>query len=166
MTLFDLLALGVIAVCVIISMMRGLVAEVASLLCWVAAFILGRLFANDVADVVFRTMQPRALAVGLSFMLIFIAAWIGQRLLRSLVTSVLSAIGLGGINRALGACFGLIKGTLIVTLVVLVCSFTDLPQTQPWRESQSAVWFENLARLALPYLPSFVATQWSGGSMN
>lgn len=155
MALFDLLALGVITICMIISMMRGLVAELVSLLSWIVSFFLGRVFAHQLADVAFKTMQPRVLAVGLSFMLIFFLAWIVQRLLRSLVTSVLSALGLGGVNRILGACFGAIKGILLVTLVVLVCSFTDLPQTPFWRESYSAIWFEQLASVGAPYVTQF-----------
>ena len=46
-----------------------------------------------------------------------------------------------------------------ITLAVLVCSFTDLPQTPDWRQSFSAVYFEALAQLAVPYLPPVVADQ-------
>ena len=59
----------------------------------------------------------------------------------------------------LGAVFGAAKGVLIITLAVLVCSFTDLPQTPDWRQSFSAVYFEALAQLAVPYLPPVVADQ-------
>ena len=55
--------------------------------------------------------------------------------------------------------FGAAKGVLIITLAVLVCSFTDLPQTPDWRQSFSAVYFEALAQLAVPYLPPVVADQ-------
>ncbi len=102
-------------------------------------------------------MQPHAMAVMLSFMLLFVAAWVMQRLLRSLLTSLLSALGLGGINRVMGAVFGAVKGILLVTLAVLVCAFTDLPHTDAWQQSQTAFVFEQLAMLAVPYLPPFMA---------
>ncbi|PIT55081.1 colicin V production protein [Snodgrassella alvi] len=156
MTLFDILALGLILLTTLVAMMRGLVGEIASLLCWVVAFIGAKLLAVPVADMVFMNMQPRALATSLSFVLVFGVLWIVQRLLRTLVTSALQTMGLGGVNRILGACFGAVKGTIIVTLVVLICAFTDLPKSPIWRNSVTAGMFEQLAMLAVPYLPSLL----------
>ncbi|NUE67366.1 CvpA family protein [Snodgrassella sp. ESL0253] len=155
MTLFDVLALGLILLTTLVAMMRGLVGEIASLLCWVVAFIGAKVLAVPVANMVFSSMQPRALAVSLSFVLVFGVLWIVQRLLRTLVTSVLQTMGLGGVNRILGACFGAVKGIIIVTLVVLICAFTDLPKSHMWRNSVTVGMFEQLAMLAVPYLPSF-----------
>ena len=42
MTLFDILALGLIGISALVSMVRGVVAEVASLITWVVAFIARR----------------------------------------------------------------------------------------------------------------------------
>lgn len=152
MAMFDILALSVIAVCIVISMMRGVITEVTSLLIWVVAFIVAKMFAAPFAEVALTSVQPHAFAVVLGFILIFVAAWLVQHFLRSLLTAAVSAVGLGGINRMLGGVFGALKGILVVTLAVLVCSFTDLPKTQDWRESASAVYFETLASVAVPYL--------------
>lgn len=157
MTTFDILALGVIVLSMAVSMMRGLVAEVASLITLIAAFMIARILASPVADIAFGSVHPHALAVVMAFVLLFIAAWVVQRLLRSLLTSALSAIGLGGVNKLLGAFFGAVKGILTVTLAVLVCAFTDLPQSEAWQQSQTAFVFEALAQLAVPYLPPFMA---------
>lgn len=157
MTTFDVCALGVIALSIVVSMMRGLVAEVASLITVVVAFTVARVFSPVVADIAFASMSPHALAVVMAFMLLFVAAWVVQRLLRSALTSALSSMGLGGVNKLLGAAFGAIRGILLVTLAVLVCAFTDLPHTPSWQQSQTAFVFEALAQLAVPYLPPFMA---------
>lgn len=157
MTTFDVLALGVIALSIVVSMMRGLVAEVASLIILIVAFMVARVFSSPVADIAFASINPHALAVVMAFVLLFVAAWVVQRLLRSLLTSALSAMGLGGVNKLLGALFGAVKGVLMVTLAVLVCAFTDLPQSEAWQQSQTAFVFEALAQLAMPYLPPFMA---------
>ena len=49
MAYFDLLALGAIAICALVSMLRGVVAEAVSLLAWVAAFVVVRLLSVLVA---------------------------------------------------------------------------------------------------------------------
>lgn len=161
MTSFDILALSIIGICIMISMMRGLVAEVVSLFRWIVAFMLGKVFAIKVADVAFSSVQPRSLAICLAFLMIFVALWLAQHLLRSFMTTLLSSLGLGGINRLFGACFGLIKGVFLVSVMVLICSFTDLPNTQSWQEAKTAGIFEHLALQIVPYLPHFVADRWS-----
>lgn len=157
MTLFDYLAIGVIVLSIIVSMIRGVISEVASLFTWVIAFFAAKLFAIPLADIAFQSVQPHALAVAGSFILIFLVVWLGQHFLRTLLTSLIAAIGLGGINRMLGGVFGAVKGLALVTLAVLVCAFTDLPRTPEWQHSFTAPFFETLASFAVPYLPEYLA---------
>ena len=157
MTMFDILALGLIGISIVVSMMRGVVNEVASLFTWIVAFVAAKMFAQPFAEAFLTSIQPPALASVAGFVLIFAAAWLAQYFLRSLLTASIEAAGLGGINRFLGGIFGATRGILVVTLVVLVCAFTDLPQTSDWRTAISAPFFENLATLAVPYLPEYLA---------
>lgn len=157
MALFDILALGIIGICVIVSMVRGVISEAASLITWVVAFIAAKSFADPFAKIALKSFEPHGLAVVVAFIIIFFAAWLLQHFLRSLLTAAVSAIGLGSVNRLLGGVFGAAKGILIVTLAVLVCSFTDLPKTDGWHRSVSAYYFESLAKMAVPYLPTVLA---------
>ena len=77
--------------------------------------------------------------------------------LRSLLTGAIKAIGLGGVNRFLGAVFGLLRGFAVVTLAVLVCAFTDLPKSDEWQNAYSSPFFEGAASVAVPYLPEYLA---------
>ncbi|QEY23296.1 CvpA family protein [Neisseria animalis] len=151
--LADILALAVIVSCFFISMSRGVIAEAGSLITWIAAFFAAKTFAVQFADIAFQTMQPRALAVALSFVMVFIAIRVALYLIRSLLTSAVSALGLGSVNRLLGGIFGAIKGVLLVTLAVMVCSFTDLPSSEGWQQSYTIPYFELLAQIVMPYLP-------------
>ncbi|STZ75845.1 CvpA family protein [Bergeriella denitrificans] len=154
----DILAFAVVAACAFMSMMRGVVAEVGSLVAWVAAFAAARWFAVPFSELAFPSMEPRALGVALSFVMVFFAAWFAQRFLRSLLTAAISALGLGGANRLLGGVFGTAKGILLVTLVVMVCSFTELPASEAWQRSYSIPYFEALSQAVMPYLPYGGAT--------
>ncbi|MCS4532995.1 CvpA family protein [Neisseria montereyensis] len=159
MAMFDILAFGLILISVIISMMRGMIAEITSLLIWIVAFIVAKLYAVPFAEMAFSTVEPQAFGVAIAFIVLFIASWLVQHLLRSLLTSAVKAVGLGGINRLLGGIVGALKGIILVTLVVIVCLFTDLPQSEGWQQSFSAVYFEALARVAVPYLSSVLTDQ-------
>ncbi len=159
MALFDMLALGVIALSAVISAMRGVIHEVASLFTWIVAFVAAKMFARPFAEAALTAIEPPALATVAGFVLVFAAAWVAQGLLRSALSAGVSAVGLGGVNRLFGAAFGVLKGVLLVTLAVLVCAFTDLPQSEDWKNAVSAPYFEGLAGFAVPYLPDYLAEQ-------
>ena len=157
MTLFDLLVIGVLLLSALVSAMRGVISEVTSLVTWVVAFFVAKWFAEPFADFALSTIEPKSLAVVVAFVLLFAAAWMVQHFARSLLTSAVQAVGLGGLNRLFGAVFGLAKGLVLLTLVVLVCAFTDLPAKPDWQQAQTAPYLEQLALLAVPYLPPMLA---------
>lgn len=159
MTLFDYLALGTVAVFVLVSLFRGVLHELVGLLSWVAAFAGARFLAAPVAEAWLGSIEPPALAVSAAFILVFLAVRLGMVLLQSALSAWVRALGLDGANRLLGALFGAAKGVLAVTLAVLACAFTPLPQSPEWQNSQTAFVFEGLAALAVPYLPPFLAGQ-------
>lgn len=157
MTLFDYLVLLVIAAFTLISLFRGVVAELVGLVSWLGSLLAAKLLAPLVGDWLSGSLKPHALAVVAAFIGVFLLARLLFRLLQTLLTSSAGAAGLGGANRLLGGVFGAVKGVLAVTLAVLACAFTDLPKSEEWRHSQTAFVFEGLAQLAVPYLPPFMA---------
>lgn len=158
-TAFDFLALITLLVCTAMSAMRGLVAGLIALGGWIVALILARMLAVPVSDVVFSAMQPRPLAVVCAFVLVYILVRIGTVFLQYLLDMIVKTAQLSTLNRLLGGLLGAFKGVLVVSFVVLACMFSDLPQEAAWQQSFSAPFFEEIARLAIPYLPDFLAEQ-------
>lgn len=157
MAVFDLLVLVVLGLSVLVSMVRGVVAEIASLITWLVALIAARVLAPTMAELAFTRVEPQFFANVLAFVLVFVATYFLLSLAQKLLTSAIQAVGLGGINKLFGAVFGLVKGTLLITVVVLLCALTDLPRTEDWQQAKTSPIFEQLAMLTVPYLPAFVA---------
>ena len=151
--LADILAFGVIAACIVMSMIRGVIAEAGSLFAWVISFLLAKTFAVPFSEVAFKSIQPHALGVTISFVVIFFLARFLQQFLRTILTNAASSMGLGSVNRVLGGVFGAAKGVLLVTLAVMVCAHTDLPETEDWQSSYSIPYFQSLSEVIMPYLP-------------
>lgn len=145
----DLLVSAVIAACIVLSAMRGVIAEAGSMVAWVVAFFFAKLFAASFAEIAFASFQPRLFALALSFISLFILACLIQKILRSLLTGAVSAVGLGFANRILGGVFGALKGILIITLLVMLASKTDLPDTEEWRQSYTVPFFVSLSEAVL-----------------
>ena len=145
----DLLVSAVIAACIVLSAMRGVIAEAGSMVAWVVAFFFAKLFAASFADIAFASFQPRLFALALSFISLFVIACLIQKILRSLLTGAVSAVGLGFANRILGGVFGALKGILIVTLLIMLASKTNLPDTEEWRRSYTVPFFVSLSETVL-----------------
>ena len=107
----------VIGVTVVVSavfgVLRGFVKEVASLVIWLAALLLGVVFAAPIGELIGLNLDPRLQnAVGFAtvFIVVLIAGAIVQRILGGLVEST----GLTGTDRMLGLLFGAARGTVVV----------------------------------------------------
>lgn len=157
MTTLDLIALGIISISVLISMLRGLVSEVLSLVSWVAAFWIAKELSSFVATFLPFDLQMQSVRLVIGFVLTFFGVWLATVLLRMLLTGLLDASGLGGVNRMLGSLFGLARGTLIVTVLTLIAGFTDMPKSAQWRESMLSVPFERIVLMVKPWLPQALA---------
>lgn len=160
MTEFDFLVLGIIGLSVLLSLLRGAVREVLSLLTWVLAFYLGNRHAEDIAVHLSWAADlsvPMQALAGFTavFVLVLITGWVLTRLLSKLV----SAAGLGWMDRSLGLFFGMARGVLMVLMLVTLAGLTSLPQKPFWREARLSGHAEDAVRLLKPHLPPAVV-QW------
>lgn len=158
-TLFDMLAVGTIVVCLMISTSRGLVSELFDFFGWIVSLLVARMSAATVADSILTMMQPRQMAVMCAFVLVFITVRLFQHFLRFALNSAISKAKLTNINRMLGGVLGTLKGTLFVCLAVLMCSFSKLPQSDDWQNAATSEFFENLVKAGVPVLPDVFADQ-------
>ncbi len=132
MNLADLLIVIVLAISVVSAFVKGFFVEVFSLV----GLMLGLLFAaanyGSLAQWILRLVPNHQVADLIAFLvialLVMLLAGLVGRALRGLVRTV----GLGILDRLLGAAFGLIKGCVVVTLVLMgIVAF--LPR-QDWLE--------------------------------
>ena len=157
MTSFDLIALVVVALSVGFSIWRGLVREVLSLLSWVAAFWIARLFAGVAAGWLPASLSHQGLRTMIGFIAVFAISLLVLSLLSMLVVHLVKVAGLTTSDRMLGAAFGLARGLLIVVILVLFGGMTSEPHEAYWRNALLSRPLEQIALVAKPWLPDDVA---------
>ncbi|TAN83566.1 MAG: CvpA family protein [Gallionella sp.] len=155
MTGFDFAVIAIVLVSLLLGLWRGLVYEVLSLLGWPIAFVLSRLFANDVAP--FVPMEQETLRITVAYVLVFIAALIAWSVLVWLFSKLAKAIGLGWLDRVLGGLFGILRGGLVILAVVWLAGLTDIPKQPFWRTAQMSKPAEDAALLTKAWLPDNIA---------
>ncbi len=120
LTIIDIIVLGVIALSCLFGGLRGLVKEALSLGFWIAAVVLASMFSNDVADMMTGLIDTASVRKIAAFILIFIATVFAGALISNLISKATAAIGLKAVDRGLGAIFGIVRGVVIVTVVVML----------------------------------------------
>ena len=71
------------------------------------------------------SMTPRLIKV-MAFIIILIAGILLIRLLGTLLQKVIEMTALGGVNKVLGAIFGVIKGLLLISILFFICNTLGL----------------------------------------
>lgn len=111
----------------IIGFVRGLVHEMLSLLAWVVAIVMLRLFHEPISASLLGAVGGATAAAVLAFVLLFLPSFLFMKLLaRSIGRRTRSSV-LGPVDRVLGGGFGMLKGLLAATLFFLLANLvTDL----------------------------------------
>jgi membrane protein required for colicin V production len=156
-TIFDYLLLFVLAASVVISMLRGLVKEILSLLGWIVAFVVANAYGAALAPLLPSMIPGEAVRLMVAFVALFIGVRILMGLLTLAVDALVKASGLSLADRGLGGLFGLARGLLIVLAAVIVCGMTDLPQQAFWKDALLSPMAEAGARTIKPFLPEALA---------
>ena len=138
----------IVLLCVVsagIGIWRGFVKEALSLLTLLVAIWLAWRFAgliapklgNVTADPDVRIWSARVIVFVLAIAVGAVASWIARQLIRH--------TGLSGVDRLLGAAFGLARGVLIVGLMVVVLDFLELDQDEWWQSARLRPYAEQVA---------------------
>jgi membrane protein required for colicin V production len=157
MTAFDYAVLTIIGLSVIFSVMRGMVKEVLSILGWVAAFYVGRTYTRQLLPLMPSDIPIESLRILAAFLVLFLATLLLSTLLAIAISTVFKKIGLGWLDRLLGAFFGMFRGLLIICILVFLAGLTELPKDTRWKNAMFSSPIEALVISMLPWLPEGMA---------
>jgi membrane protein required for colicin V production len=134
----DWVVLAVLGLSVLLVLWRGLESEVLSVANWVAAFVLAQWLAPRAAGLLPLSQAGDSIRYAAGFVLAFIAALFAGGLIAWLVKKLVAAMGLAPVDRALGAIFGLVRGTVAVLALAMVVHLAGLRNSGWWTESMTA----------------------------
>ena len=157
MTIFDYTVFIIIGACIIISMMRGAVREMLSIIGWLAALYVAKTYSTQLVPLLPQDIPTDSLRILAAFLILFLGVLLVVSLLSIALSSVLEKIGLSWLNRFFGALFGFAKGLLIVCILVFLAGLTSIPKDVRWTNAMFSSPLEALVKAALPFMPQKVA---------
>ncbi|HJR13989.1 MAG TPA: CvpA family protein [Rhodanobacteraceae bacterium] len=128
----DIAILAVLALSTLFGLMRGFVREVLSLVCWLAAFWVAWAFGDRVAQFYGDWLHEPTARLVAGYATCFLGVLIVGALVGWVLRKLMNVSGLRGGDRFLGMLFGLARGLLLVTFVVLMLGFTTAPRKASW----------------------------------
>lgn len=134
--MIDYIIIGIIVFSIVVSLLRGFVREVMSLASWVVAFVIASQFYPYLANFLTQ-IESEYLRNGSAIGILFILTLIVGAIVNYVIGQLVDKTGLSGTDRVLGACFGFLRGVLIVSaLLFFVDTFTNFDQNDMWKESK------------------------------
>jgi len=135
MNWLDIVIIGVISVSALISLKRGFVKELMSLVTWVAAILIARVYAYDFSHYLSDFANDGKSALVLAFFVLFIGTLIVGSLINFVVSQFVHAVGLSLMDRFLGVAFGVIRGALVIVVGIGLMSLTAFSDSPVWQSS-------------------------------
>lgn len=137
MSTIDWLIIAVVILSTLLSLKRGFVKEVLSLLTWVVAFVVSVKFSDQMQGLLIEQVQNDQIRYIVSFVSLFVASLVVGALVSYLLGSLIQVTGLSSTDRVLGMLFGFARGSLIVVAFVSLLSLSPaIEETAFWKTSQ------------------------------
>lgn len=129
----DVVILMIVAVSCLFGLGRGFVREILSLLAWVAAILIARVYAPSLSPMFASWVESVTMQYVVAFALLFIAVLLAAAIVNGLVARLVDVTGLKLTDRLLGGIFGVARGIVIVMLLLFFGS--SFFATESWWQS-------------------------------
>jgi membrane protein required for colicin V production len=131
----DAIILVIAGLSCLFGIWRGLVKEVLSLVTWIAALTLARLYSGLLADFMSSLINNEGARYVAAFAIVFVLVMMMGTLINHLISKLLNFTGLKLVDRLLGGAFGVVRGAVII-VVILFITGAFVNETPQWQESQ------------------------------
>ena len=154
----DIVIVSVLFASVVVSLIRGFVKEAISLSTWCLAAWLGLSWCQPLSLFIVFTEIP-TLKVFLAFLGVFICVIFMGAMVNYAVGKMVRKTPFSVPDRILGSVFGLFRGGLVVSIVVLLAGLTPFPNDPWWQASLLVPNFQLVAEWFQQQLPADIAAQ-------
>ncbi len=136
MNFFDYVLIAIVGLSMVLSLWRGFVREIISLIGLVAAFMIASRTSAMTGDFLGRWLPKGTVSDIAGFVLIFVAIMVVIGLSGVIIRKLVDMAQLTATDRTLGVFFGFARGLLLIALSFLIFTTYDPQHRQPWlRES-------------------------------
>ncbi|MFP6824658.1 MAG: CvpA family protein [Pseudohongiellaceae bacterium] len=131
----DVAILVVTGISSLYGLWRGLIKEVFSLLSWIAALVIARVYSGMLASWLLILIESDSVRYVTAFAILFVVVMVLGTLITHSISKLLTTVGLKLVDRLLGGAFGVARG-LIIVLVIIFITGLFVSETEQWQQSR------------------------------
>lgn len=150
----DYVLLIIVGLSALYSVFRGFVREILSLISWVLAFWVAIKFSPELAESFSGYITIPEIRFITAFLLLFLAIMVGGIFISRIIARLLQVGGLRAFDRLVGAGFGVARGVVIVTVLVLLGGQSPLTDEPAWQQSRMVPYLQKVASWASNRIPA------------
>lgn len=154
MSPLDDFLLVVVGLSVLISLLRGAVYEIVTLLGWIGGVWFAAHFAPSLGARYLQAVDNAEMRLLAAYAMCFVVVVLCAGILASALRLLLRATGLGLFDRSMGALIGLAKGVALSLLLVALAAQTALAQSAMWKTAVLIPPAQSLLLVIRPWLPT------------
>lgn len=152
----DYAIIGIVLVSMVVSLFRGFMREVFSLLVWLAAVYAALQAAGPLAVQLEGVIEVPSVRVIIAFVGVFLVVLAVGGLVNYLIGRLVESTGLSGTDRLFGALFGALRGLAIVLVAVIIAAFTPFVADPWWQQSILLPEMERMATWLVGFFPESI----------
>jgi len=153
--IIDWISLTLLFAFAIIGFFNGLIKEVFSAMAWVLSLITAWLYGPLIFPYVNTYLDSESAKNIISFVIIFVLSFIILKTLGSIISKLISAIGLKSLDKLLGAFFSSLKVLAILTSL-FVFNLNYLDKKQWWLDSYSRIYSISFYEYSKPIFDEWI----------
>jgi membrane protein required for colicin V production len=166
MNWLDFVFIGILSLSIIISLFRGLIREVLSLLIWAGSFWVAYHFVDVGANSLTQYVDLPSARHLIAFVGLFLAALIVGGMVNFVVGKLIKKTGLSGTDRFFGMFFGALRGLVAVVAITFFVNATPLSEDPWWQDSQLAPHFVKVSEWVRNNMPEEFSSYFSNTEKN
>jgi membrane protein required for colicin V production len=133
----DWAIIGIFSLSCLIGLIRGFVREALSLIIWVAAVLVAKVFGGQLEVLLTNQIESPSVRLMTAYAVLFVATLLLGAMLSYLIGALVRATGLSGTDRLLGMVFGAARAFIIVmALLILLPGFIPVNEEDWWQQAQ------------------------------
>lgn len=148
LTGWDYFIIATVLISVVLGVLRGMVRTVFALAGWVAALIGAPIATAPLLAATGWTLHPLFITVLLFFAILILVRLVGGALARAL-----AKVGLGAVDRSLGAALGVLRALIIIVVAALIGRYIGADQQASWQQATLRPVLDELVVQVEPMLP-------------
>jgi membrane protein required for colicin V production len=140
----DWAIIGIFSLSCFIGLIRGFAREALSLVIWISAVLVARLFGGQLETFLVDHIETPSVRLMTAYAVLFISTLLIGAMVSYLIGALIRATGLSGTDRLLGMVFGAARAFIIVmAILILLPGFIPVTEDDWWKQAQLIPHFQS-----------------------